>query len=55
MLYFSETDWTLPDIMQVNDEFDRDYDQDEYEKKITHLIRKAAAHDRKESGEQYDH
>jgi len=34
MLYFSETDWTLPDMAQVSAEFDRDYDQDEYERKI---------------------
>lgn len=34
MLYFSETAWTLPDIMDVSDEFDRTYDQGEYEKKI---------------------
>ena len=27
MLYFSETGWTLPDIMDVNDAFDREYDQ----------------------------
>ena len=33
MLYFSETAWTLPDIMEVNEEFDRRYDQDEYEQK----------------------
>jgi len=27
MLYFTETAWTLPDIMEVNEVFDRDYDQ----------------------------
>jgi hypothetical protein len=54
MLYFSETDWTLPDITDVSDQFDREYDQDEYEAKITRLVSKAAKHDRKESGEQYD-
>jgi hypothetical protein len=54
MLYFSETYWTLPDIMHVNEEFDREYDQDEYEKKITHLVIKASAHDRKESRDKYD-
>ena len=27
MLYFSETDWTLPDMTEVSEEFDRDYDQ----------------------------
>ena len=25
-LYFSETGWTLPDIMSVNEALDRDYD-----------------------------
>lgn len=38
MLYFSETAWTLPDIMEVNNEFDREYDQAEYENKISRLI-----------------
>ncbi|HVU48781.1 MAG TPA: hypothetical protein VHD85_21820 [Terracidiphilus sp.] len=37
MLYFSETGWTLPDIMEVNAEFERDYDNDEYERKICSL------------------
>jgi hypothetical protein len=40
MLYFSENAPTLPDIMEVNDTFDRDYDQTEYEKKISGLISK---------------
>jgi uncharacterized protein YjeT (DUF2065 family) len=38
MLYFSETDWTLPDMSAVSAEFDRDYNQDEYEQKIARLI-----------------
>jgi hypothetical protein len=38
MLYFSETGWTLPDMMVVNAEFDRDYNQDEYEEKIGRLV-----------------
>jgi hypothetical protein len=38
MLYFSETASTLPDIWRVNEDFDRDYDQDEYEKKIGSLV-----------------
>jgi hypothetical protein len=38
MLYFTETGWTLPDIMQVNEQFDREYDQDEYEKKMAKII-----------------
>lgn len=40
MLYFSETDWTLPDIRVVSEEFDRAYDQDAYERKIADLIRR---------------
>lgn len=39
MLYFSETAWTLPDMMDVNDAFDREYDQEEYEQKIGMLCR----------------
>ena len=29
MMYFSETASTLPDILEVNEEFDRDYNQAE--------------------------
>jgi|ERR1700680_693031 hypothetical protein len=54
MLYFSETNWTLPDIASVSEDFDRDYDQDEYEKKITRVIREAAMRDRQESPELYN-
>ena len=41
MLYFTESGWTLPDIMQVNEQFDREYDQDEYERKMVRIIAKA--------------
>jgi len=34
MLYFTESGWTLPDIAQVSEQFDREYDQEHYEKKI---------------------
>lgn len=40
MLYFSETGWTLPDMRSVNQEFDRIYDQDEYERKIGGIVRR---------------
>ena len=43
MLYFSETARTLPDIREVNEAFDRDYDRVEYEQKITRLIRELCA------------
>jgi len=39
MLYFSETGWTLPDILEVNAAFDREYPVVEYEDKIARLIR----------------
>jgi hypothetical protein len=45
MLYFSETDWTLRDMAAVNAEFERDYDEDEYERKIAGLVRKIETHD----------
>jgi len=54
MLYFSESGWTLPDIAAVYEEFDREYDQNAYEKKIARLIGKADKHTRKESRDEYD-
>jgi hypothetical protein len=54
MLYFSETHWTLPDITSVSEEFDREYNQDEYEEKITRLVKEAAIHDDRQSVKQYD-
>ena len=38
MLYFSETGWTLPGILKVNEEFERDYDEAAYEAKISSLV-----------------
>lgn len=38
MLYFSETGWTLPEMMAVSREFDESYDQDEYEVKIGGIV-----------------
>jgi hypothetical protein len=54
MLYFTESGWTLPDMTAVYEDFDRDYSQNKYEKKIAKLIRKAAKHDYRESREEYD-
>jgi hypothetical protein len=39
MLYFSETGWTLPNMLEVNAEFERNYNNDEYEEKIAALVR----------------
>jgi hypothetical protein len=54
MLYFSETGWTLPDIAEVSDKFDRESDRDEYEKKITQLIRNARKRARKDDRPEFD-
>jgi hypothetical protein len=39
MLYFSESGWTLPDMMAINTQFDQRYTQDEYEDKIAAIVR----------------
>jgi hypothetical protein len=54
MLYFSETAWTLPDIAEVSDAFDRDYDQARYEEKIGSLIRNLRADSRKNNRSDYE-
>ena len=54
MLYFTESGWTLPDIMNVNEDFDREYDQDEYEHKIAKLVTKADKRIRKGVHGDYD-
>lgn len=43
MLYFTETGWTLPDMKKVSAEFDRNYDQSEYERKIGQLVARIQA------------
>ena len=53
MLYFTETAWTLPEMMEVSEEFDRQYDQAKYEKKIAHLIRNETKRLRWENPEEY--
>ena len=54
MLYFTESGWTLPDMMEVNEGFDREYDQAEYEHKIAKLVTKADKRIREASREDYD-
>ncbi len=44
MMYFTETASTLPDMLKVNEAFERDYDQAIYEAKIGSLARKAWGH-----------
>src|ERR1035438_9799570 len=47
MLYFTEAHPSLPDIYEVNSEFERDYDSDEYESKIVRLLKSARDRDRR--------
>jgi len=54
MLYFTESGWTLPDIMKVNQDFDCEYDQDEYEHKIAKLVRNADKRIRRGARDDYD-
>jgi len=51
MLYFTETEETLPDIYEVNAQFESRYDSAEYEEKIAGLLRNAFRHNQKESVE----
>ena len=49
MLYFSEVHPSLPDIYEVNAEFERSCDADEYETKIARLLKRARDYDQKQS------
>ena len=52
MLYFTETGWALPGIMDVNAEFERDYDSDEYESKIARIVRSIETKNSEAGGDQ---
>src|ERR1700740_2818265 len=54
MLYFTESGWTLLDIMQGSEDFYREYDQGKYEKKIAKLVTKADMRVRRASRDDYD-
>jgi hypothetical protein len=55
LLNFSETGWTLSGMKEVNAEFERDYDEDAYERKIAGLASRIEARDAaKEGPEQAD-
>ena len=53
MLLFSEVGWAPPDIMEVSDEFDRQYDPNEYEKKISTIIKHLDKRLQKDSPAEY--
>jgi hypothetical protein len=54
MLYFTESGWTLPDMMKVCEDFDREYDEAKYERKIAKLVTSADKRIRKSSRDDYD-
>ena len=54
MLYFSESAWTLSDMAEVSDAFDREYKQAEYEQKLGKLIRKMYSNDRAHNREEFE-
>jgi hypothetical protein len=54
MLYCSETGWTLDDMAEVKEAFERDYDKKEYEKKVLFLIKCFVARARTQDKEEYD-
>ena len=52
MLHFSESHPCLPDIYEVNAEFENNYDPNQYEAKVAGLLRRAREQDRKQSAVQ---
>jgi hypothetical protein len=54
MLYFSESDWAPPDIVDTNRQFELECDQPEYERKIAALVRNASKRARKEDKQEFD-
>jgi hypothetical protein len=51
MLYFTESQETPPDMSDINDQFEREYDSSEYEKKIANLVHNARERARRETPE----
>jgi hypothetical protein len=49
MLHFSEAYPSLPDIYEINAEFERHYDADEYEAKVADLLKSARDRDSRSS------
>ena len=53
MLYFSETGWTIPNMMEVAAQFDSECSQDDFEQKIGEVIRNALIRARDEDRTEY--
>ncbi|MBS1800095.1 MAG: hypothetical protein JSS95_09745 [Acidobacteria bacterium] len=54
MLYFSETGWTLPDMNEVSNAFDRDYDEASYEQKIGTLAHNFLANSHRDNRDEFE-
>ena len=54
MMYFTVSGWTLPDMMRVSEDFDRECNQANYEQKIVKLVTKADRRIRESSRDDYD-
>jgi hypothetical protein len=52
MLYFTEAYPSLPDIYEVNEEFERSHNADEYETKVALLLKSARSRDQSQSPQQ---
>jgi hypothetical protein len=52
MLYFTEVSTSLPDMHEINAEFEQNYNVDEYEAKIVGLLKNARERDRRGSSSQ---
>jgi|GEM_PF-933177 hypothetical protein len=55
MLYWSENYPTLPDMAEVGQKFEREYDSEKFEGKIARISRRAYQRDRRESPENARH
>ena len=51
MLYFTESGWTLPHMLEVNAQFERDYDNAQYERKILGLASAIEKHNETVGGD----
>ena len=49
MLQFTEVNSPPPDVYEVNEQFEREYDSDQYEAKVTALLKNARERDAKNS------
>lgn len=54
MLYFSESGWAPPDIVEIAKAFEEECDSEEYEEKITALLRNGLRQAKAEGRDSHD-